>query len=304
MRIELPLIKLEFTFRAIDEIVLPYYAGSALRGVFGSTLRNVCCLSGKKDCTGCGLRSTCPYSVIFESQSGEIGRSVNPYVIEPPLNENRTIKPGEIFRFSQIIFGDSIKSLSFILLSWTKGMQFGMGKSRSKAELVSVYQKHPSGDIYIYGEDEDLMQPINPVHTIDIPAATNSITLHIQTPLRIHRDGHPIKPDDLTVGDFVSSLIRRTELLYKGHTQQKCFMEDKVKLLEQAKQLEEVTRDLKWQDWTRWSGRQQTHIALGGVVGKWTISGDLQKLLPLFCAGELLHLGKSTVMGLGKYVIE
>ncbi|MBP3546264.1 MAG: CRISPR system precrRNA processing endoribonuclease RAMP protein Cas6 [Alphaproteobacteria bacterium] len=304
MRIELPLIKLEFTFKAVDEINFPFYSGSALRGVFGSTLRKVCCLSGKPECDGCGLRATCPYSIIFETQSRENGRSVNPYVIEPQLNQNRTIKPGETFTFSQIIFGDCIKSLSFILLSWVRGMQFGIGKSKSKAELISVYQKHPYGDKYIYGQEEDTLQPLNPTYILDVPENRSNIKLHIQTPLRIQRDKHPIVPDSLTIGDFASSLIRRVELLYSFHTSMPSFMNNKYELLEQAKKLQEVSRNLKWQDWTRWSGRQKTHIALGGVIGEWEFSGDLSNLLPLFYAGELLHLGKSTVMGLGKYVIE
>lgn len=303
MNIELPLVKLEFTFKAEQDILLPYYAGSAFRGVFGSSLRKISCLSGKDNCHACSLMKTCPYAVIFESQEGLAGRTVNPYIIEPTLRENRLIKAGEEFSFTQILFGDCIKSLSFVLLAWSKGMQFGMGKNRSKATLISVIQKHTHGDRYIYGFDEDEIQPVNPIHVVEVPETADELRIKIQTPLRIHREKHPIKPDDLTIGDFTASLLRRIELLYAGHTQTPSFMTDKAELLKQAKLLVEEKRELKWQDWTRWSGRQQTHIALGGVVGEWCFKGDLTNLLPIYYAGEVLHLGKSTVMGLGKYVI-
>lgn len=303
MNLELPIIKLEFTFKAEQDIILPKYAGSALRGVFGSSLRRVSCLARKKSCLDCSLAKTCPYATIFESQEGLIGRSVNPYIIEPNLDLPQKILKGEEFSFNQILFGDSVKSLSFILLAWIKGFQHGISKEKSKATLIKVIQKHPLGDRYIYGNEEDEIQPIEYAFPLNIPTNQSNLTLKIETPLRIHKNKHPIKPQDIQIGDIVSSLIRRIELLYTGHTNLACFLKDKKQLLEQAKELSILKKELFWKDWTRWSGRQQTHISLGGVIGEITLSGNLIDLLPLFYAGELLHLGKSTVMGLGKYTI-
>ncbi|MBQ4084423.1 MAG: hypothetical protein IJC30_02045, partial [Alphaproteobacteria bacterium] len=261
MKLDLPLVKLEFTFKANQDIYLPKYAGSALRGVFGSSLRRICCLSGKPTCTDCALKKTCPYASIFESQEGLIGRSVNPYIIEPNLEQTRKILKDEEFSFTQIFFGDCIKSLSFILLAWTKGMKRGISKEKATADLVKVIQKHPDGDRFIYDISEAELQTPIEIFPLKVPENRNEITIHIETPLRIHKDKHPLKPEEVMPGDIVSSLIRRIELLYTGHTSMESFVTDKKTLLEKAKSLNVLKKDFKWQDWTRWSGRQQKHIS-------------------------------------------
>lgn len=49
------------------------------------------------------------------------------------------------------------------------------------------------------------------------------------------------------------------------------------------------------------SGRQHRRVAMDGVVGSLTASGDLTALAPAFRAGELLNIGSGTSMGLGRY---
>ena len=45
-------------------------------------------------------------------------------------------------------------------------------------------------------------------------------------------------------------------------------------------------------------------MPLGGFVGEITYAGNLEALLPLLMLGELVHVGKATVLGHGKYVVE
>jgi hypothetical protein len=60
-------------------------------------------------------------------------------------------------------------------------------------------------------------------------------------------------------------------------------------------------RHLEWKDWTRFSSRQDREMTLGGVIGEWTLSGDLGELLPWFWLGQWLHVGKNATMGMGRY---
>ncbi len=60
---------------------------------------------------------------------------------------------------------------------------------------------------------------------------------------------------------------------------------------------------LKWYDWERYSTRQDTRMKMGGFVGEITFEGNIEPFMPLLKAGEILHVGKGTSFGLGKYEI-
>ena len=67
----LPLIPLTFHLEQQDPLRLPQHAGSMLRGAFGSALRKVACMTGKKDCKTCPLKSQCtklPKRIIQRSE--------------------------------------------------------------------------------------------------------------------------------------------------------------------------------------------------------------------------------------------
>ena len=44
-------------------------------------------------------------------------------------------------------------------------------------------------------------------------------------------------------------------------------------------------------------------MKLGGFVGSITFEGNMREFMPYLLAGEILHVGKGTGFGLGKYKI-
>jgi CRISPR/Cas system endoribonuclease Cas6 (RAMP superfamily) len=44
-------------------------------------------------------------------------------------------------------------------------------------------------------------------------------------------------------------------------------------------------------------------MKLGGFTGQITYSGEIQEFIPYIKLGEIIHIGKNTSFGLGKYVI-
>ncbi|MCS6945109.1 MAG: hypothetical protein RMK97_06815, partial [Sutterellaceae bacterium] len=62
-----PAARYRLTFQLRDELRLPVYAGSLLRGQFGAALRRTACITKAKTCEGCPLLRTCPYPAIFET---------------------------------------------------------------------------------------------------------------------------------------------------------------------------------------------------------------------------------------------
>jgi hypothetical protein len=72
-------------------------------------------------------------------------------------------------------------------------------------------------------------------------------------------------------------------------------------LLERAERVEAVAaRDLHWQDWQRYSHRQQREMTLGGLVGSLVLRGDLEPFRALLRTAEVVHVGKGAVFGLGR----
>ena len=51
----------------------------------------------------------------------------------------------------------------------------------------------------------------------------------------------------------------------------------------------------------RYSGTQDKKVALRGVKGDMVLSDIPEDLLPVLLAGEVMHIGKNTSFGFGRY---
>ena len=301
-----PLIKIRLTFKALQDIDFPYYAGSSLRGVFGKSLRRVSCLITKAKCTECAVIKTCPYASVFENGYTTLGKGEevpNPYVIEPMPLGQKQVRQGDSFSFEQIIFGTAVEKLSYILLAWVKTGNLGFTKERTPAVLLRIEQITDNGDILLLHDLENPFAETDTANSLYTPPAMKKVKrlrIVLETPLRIHRFGHPIIPDAFNAKDFLLSLIRKQLNMAKYHIADFPYS-DKDTLYKATDSVRIEKADLHWLDWKRYSSRQQKEIALGGIIGSFDLCGDLTIFYPHIIMGQLFHCGKSTVMGLGKY---
>lgn len=303
-----PFIKLRLTFRALQDMNFPLYAGSTLRGIFGKSLRRVSCLARRADCAGCGVTATCPYAVVFENGHLSNGGDEvpNPYVIEPPRIGTKNVKQGDCFAFHTLLFGQAVEKMSYVLLAWSKTGNMGFTKERTQARLIRVEQVLPGGEMRLLHDFEnESAETVAAVLQTELPAPveTAAIKIRLETPLRIHHDGHPVVPEKLTARDFLIALIRRQQNMAKHHVADFPLID--FDALRPAIDGAEITdAALRWFDWARYSSRQKSRIALGGVVGEFTLRGNLTELTPYLIAGQSFHVGKSAVLGMGKYKID
>ena len=100
---------------------------------------------------------------------------------------------------------------------------------------------------------------------------------------------------------LVRNLLRRLSLLSYFHGNGRLAALDFKGLIEKAKEVKVTGRDLRWWDWERYSGRQERKISMGGFVGNVTFEGDMRPFAQILKAGEILHVGKGTAFGLGRY---
>ncbi len=314
-----PVARFRFNARWLDDVGLPDYAGSLLRGQFGAALRQLACMTRQPSCMGCPLQWTCPYPRIFEAPAPSahslqhFSNIPNAYVMEPPALDQATQRlAGEMLSFDMVLIGKALEQWPLVLLAWQRALAKGLTSSRSRAELLRVdwldaqHSAHP-----IWQHDAPNAVPSTPVSmlslTLPAPEATlASLTLNFQTPLRLQHQGQPLAAAQLTPRALLAALARRVALVLEFHAGQSHWGQAVPEVVRLAERLQEQ-RDLHWHDWTRYSSRQQQTMTLGGVLGRWHLQADtptLKALWPWLWLGQWLHIGKNATMGMGAYTLE
>jgi hypothetical protein len=81
---------------------------------------------------------------------------------------------------------------------------------------------------------------------------------------------------------------------------------DRSAIREAFRMAEQVAIDhhhLRWEDWERYSTRQDTRMKLGGLLGTICYTGAVGTFLPYLRMGEYIHVGKNTTFGLGQMAL-
>jgi hypothetical protein len=307
----LPLARYRFIFRMAAPLRLPDYAGSLLRGQFGAALRRVACMTGDKTCDGCPLRATCPYPAIFEAPAPAahamqaFSHVPNPYVIEPPPFGTRLIDAGGALEFGVVLVGRAVAQLSLVSFALQQALEGGLGRERARGRLERIAWQAGTAadDLVTVWLDGDAAIAAHDAR-IAPPPMTDAQAVHLtlQTPLRLQQQGRPVRAEALTPRKLIADLLRRLTLLAEFHADRPGLAADAANLVRHAETLAHRPA-LRWQDWSRYSSRQQREMTLGGAIGEWTLTGELGPLLPWLWLGQWLHVGKNATMGMGRYTL-
>lgn len=204
-----------------------------------------------------------------------------PSIIEPPSERRRGYKPGDEINFGLILIGRAIDYLPYFIYTFDELGRIGIEED--------LFQKQA-------GDYKDVIARSPDKHRDD-----EAISLLFITPTRILYNGHLTL--DLEFHILIRNLLRRLSLLYYFHCDDDPSEWDFKGIIERAKEVTVKNRNLRWYDWERYSGRQDTRMKMGGFVGEITFEGNIEPFMPLIKAGEVLHVGKGTGFGLGKYRI-
>ena len=295
--------RLEFvTERPID---LPEYAGSALRGVFGHALRRAACVTCEPECPSCPLYRSCAYPEIFETPPPLHERRIysdipHPFVVEPPPWGERAHPAGSTLGVGLVLVGPALRHLPLVLLAWRNALAQGLGPAEGTAMLQRVWTDGEAEPVLTEPRGR-LREHAAHVALPPEEAAPPQVTLDFTTPLRIKRDGHALGVGKLAPQDLLMGLVRRAAEVSELHLGRATGW-DFAALKHAASQVQ-GEKHLVWRDWTRYSNRQQQAMTLGGVVGRWTLRGDLRPFWPLLHLGQWLHVGSKATFGLGRYAL-
>jgi hypothetical protein len=303
-----PVARYRFDCRVTSPIHLPEYAGSTLRGAFGNALRRTACMTRQKECKPCPLYRSCPYPAVFAppppashalQQFSDIPAG---FIVEPPDWGEKHYEVGDTLSFHFVAIGQAIHQLPLIIHAWQRALEKGIGRGEGTATLQSVALTTDvvAPPAIMFDAECGQVAPHSARLTLPNTYANDTrLQLHLSTPMRIQRNSHPLGPEELESRDLLVGLIRRISLISEFHAGNRLEL-DYGHLAEQARSVTSE-KELTWLDWKRYSSRQNQEMVLGGVVGRWALSGELDPFRPFLYLGQWLHVGKNASFGLGRY---
>ena len=292
----------------IDRLRLPPYKGSTLRGAFGHAFKKLVCVKRDLDCSTCLIRDRCVYYYVFETPFGGEGDprgytfAPHPFVIEPPEETQRNYESEAEFRVGLTLVGRALDYLPYFIYAFEEMGRRGLGIGRGKAALKQVVALGSGESQCIYRVDSGRLASDYPV-CVGPPngaAVGTRLRLRLRTPIRLKTAGRYARRIDFSL--LVRALLRRSSDLVRFHCGTKLDL-DYRRWIEQAAEVREVTGQVRWYDWERYSQRQERKIKLGGLVGEVEFAGEWDPFMPLLRLGADLHVGKGTGFGLGRYEI-
>lgn len=307
-------LRLAFILEAESEVILPAYKGSALRGGFGNIFKKLTCVLKKETCQNCFLNNQCAYSYIFETQPPRMAKLMSmdkydavprPFVIEPPKENKRIYQKKEQIKFNLVLIGRAIDYLPYFVLVFDELGRKGLGRRQGQFCLKEVRK----GDELVYSDKTKKLKFIEP-DSFDISENfdfdNNNIkeayvALEFITPTRIKYQRDLVVKLDFHI--LIRNILRRLCLLNYFHETMREPAWDHKRIIEKAKEVRIEENSLRWLDWERYSGRQKITMKLGGLIGKIIYQGKIEPFYPLLNAGEIFHVGKGTVFGLGEFKI-
>ena len=302
----------EVTVRFLERAVVPPYEGSMIRGAFGRAFKESCCPFPHEDGSGCPLGQKCPYGYVFETSPPEEARDFaknrevpRPYVFEPPEGTKMEYAPGERMRFGFTVVGRAADYMPYFIYAFSKMGEVGVGRLRARYELERVVAKDPLSKVEEEIYDGAVARNRRlPVRWEDAEAASKDLNgerprLEFLTPTFVKYRGE-VSPEAPPFAALVQALLIRIPMLSAMHCGE-VWHEDFRGMVRRAGEVETVADDTTWASFRRHSSFKGRTETLEGLVGSAAYEGPVEEFLPLLCMGQLTHVGKRAVFGLGRY---
>jgi hypothetical protein len=263
-------------------------------------------VTGARHCPDCLLYRSCVYPYVFETPPPENAAKLrkytaapHPFVIEP-WPDCRDLAPDQAFGVDLVLIGRGNAQLAYLIEALRRAGERGLGRSEGRYALAGVEQETAAGWQAIYAPGGRL-QTLPATVPAAPPLPAGPLRVELLTPLRLKVGGDLVTPERLRFRDFFSQLLRRVSLLSYFHTDTPLETDFRA-LVQAAEAVPLAAPELRWQDWTRYSSRQDALLQMGGLVGSFVLEGaDLAPFWPYLWLGQWTHAGKGAVMGLGRY---
>jgi hypothetical protein len=294
--------KLNYKIKLKQNSVLPENKTSALRGGMGQVLMSLYCI-GNKECNSCKFQESCVVqNIMYPKPKTNLqflsnnSPSIPEYIIEC-LDSKTKYKKEEEIHFTIILFASTIAYIPQFIYAFDKLGQIGIGKNRYKYELLKVTSEEEK-KIF---ENKILFKENIKITTVQqyVNERKKEIdhinTMEFVSPFRLILKGKPA--NSIEFKDILMAISRRLVIL-------NAMENNEIKDIQIISDLHIESDDLKWFESERYSSTQKSKMKFGGLKGKIQFLGDINEYKDYLIACELTHIGKNTVFGLGKYILE
>lgn len=300
--------QIRVTFRAESYLVLPEYKGSAFRGCMGDAFRRLVCQYPGKKCEGCALEHHCAFSYMYASRlapthhlNGKYSHPPRPYIILPMIGSQTNFEKDELFWFDLLLVGNAIQLFPILNEVFNKMGEVGIGRYNStfKVDRIETFQSESNNfKVLQAGEFPEELS----LSRLTVPemGMKNKITLDFENPVRFIKDKKPLgEPPKLNL--LINHLAKRLTMLSHLYCDAEWFDTDRVFDIEDSISID--CNNLKWVDWSRYSGTKEMNMHFDGFAGTITYVGEITPWLKLLQAGTWLSTGATATFGLGKFSI-
>jgi hypothetical protein len=273
-----------------------------LRREFAESFRKIVGCDAKPG-EQCKKWLNCPYEEIFSQELSSNPYAVkrfqkpplpfvfNPPLLPPPPNRGFKAELGLNLAGSAVNYVlHFIDAVKIILDRELDGVPI--------ARLITIETTDYFGNrMIVAGEDEGIavdrfavlsMEGMEKSSTL----SPESIRLTFATPVRIIRDGYPVR--ELTFSTIVMALLRRMSAMSFYYCAAELNLDFKW-MASASSGIELCQSDFRWVEWGR---------NFAGIVGTGRFVGNLVNFHPCLLFGEVFHAGKGATYGLGSFSID
>lgn len=300
-------IKLHFKVVLLEDAMLPADKVSALRGGMGEMLLRANCVRDR-ECNHCDFESECivrrtmysKYDIVppFVKTNDSIG-----YILECE-DHNEKFCEGDSLQFQLILFGKAIVYFNqYLQAFFALGME-GIGKEHARYRIASVTNTRnqpllSGGAVYMKNYQVQTIDKYVKYRFGQVCGTKCCNRLVFHTPLTLKYQGAFL--EEYHMEALWNAVLRRLYML-------ECFEGMKQTVYEIGDLTDCVLPDIAWQEAhrvnvRRYSSTQDRKMVLSGIRGFVQLDLISDQTLPVLLAGELIHIGKNTSFGFGRYSV-
>lgn len=301
-RLSVLYIKLRFTLLFEQDTILPEHKVSALRGGMGEMLLRQNCVSDRQ-CEKCIFEEACivrktMYTYMKRKPPFMHGKDSVGYLIECG-DERTVIKAGDHVEFFLTLFGNNIVYFGQYLQAFYQLGVHGLGKHRSHYVIIDITNMFGEPlledgciDMEYYYPESIAEYVKRRKRYLKEAGCQNKIIFY--TPLSLKFQGEYLRK--YSAEGVFRAVFRRIMMLdYFCEIYEDCPEYEYFPNI--------IKQSIERKSIKRYSTTQNEKVDLRGIQGFMELDQIPEEYLDYILAGELLHIGKNTSFGFGRYEV-